>query len=226
MVWVIIVMVTSFQRLMPALLYSVPLTLWQATVNPHLHPRLSDTHRQVWLSHLLGHCSFLLCPGAHKVLFVPSKCLFPHSCGSSVIKFHWLSKSNSLGVFLDPQVGKSVVSPRTFITVWKLPWYNCSPVCVLSAWWLYGGANVNLLQEDLHYTLCLPGMLQPETLPPWQATANPCLHRRRHSNAQRRHSNTQTPNLPETLVGLKQNLCAPGPRDPTETEPNTPLFTN
>ena len=24
---------------------------------------------------------------------------------------------------------------------------------------------------------------------------------------------------PETLRGLKQNLCAPGPRDPTETKP-------
>ena len=31
-----------------------------------------------------GHCSFLLGPGAHRVLFVPSKCLFPQSCVSSV----------------------------------------------------------------------------------------------------------------------------------------------
>ena len=30
-----------------------------------------------------GHCSFLLGPGAHKVLFVPSKSLFPQSCVSS-----------------------------------------------------------------------------------------------------------------------------------------------
>ena len=28
-------------------------------------------------------------PGAHKVLLVPSKSLFPQSCGSSVIKSHW-----------------------------------------------------------------------------------------------------------------------------------------
>ena len=33
-------------------------------------------------------------PGVHKVLFVPSKNLFPQSCGSSVIKSHWSSKSN------------------------------------------------------------------------------------------------------------------------------------
>ena len=29
------------------------------------------------------NCSFLLGPGAHMVLFVPSKCLFPQSCISS-----------------------------------------------------------------------------------------------------------------------------------------------
>ena len=34
---------------------------------------------------------------------------------------------------LNPQVGKSVVGPRTFITVQELLWYNCSPVCGLSA---------------------------------------------------------------------------------------------
>ena len=45
--------------------------------------------------------SLLLFPGSlctHKVLFVPSKSLFPQSCGSSIIKSHWASKSNSLGV--------------------------------------------------------------------------------------------------------------------------------
>ena len=29
---------------------------------------------------------------------VPSESLFPQSCGSSVVKFHWPPKSNSLGV--------------------------------------------------------------------------------------------------------------------------------
>ena len=32
---------------------------------------------QVWVSFLWDHCSFLLGPGVHKVLFVPSKSLFP-----------------------------------------------------------------------------------------------------------------------------------------------------
>ena len=39
--------------------------------------RLLDTHGQVWVSLLWGHCSFHWSPSAHKVLFVPSKSLFP-----------------------------------------------------------------------------------------------------------------------------------------------------
>ena len=42
-----------------------------------------DTQGQVWVSLLCGHCSFLLGPGVHKVLFVPSRILFPQSCVSS-----------------------------------------------------------------------------------------------------------------------------------------------
>ena len=41
-----------------------------------------DTHRQVWVSLLWGHCPWLPCPRAHKVFFVPSKSLFPQSCVS------------------------------------------------------------------------------------------------------------------------------------------------
>ena len=71
--------------LVHALLYSMPLNLQQATVNPHLHWRLLDTHRQVWISLLCGHCSFLLSPGVQKVLFVPSNSLFLQTCVSFVI---------------------------------------------------------------------------------------------------------------------------------------------
>ena len=75
----------------------MPLTLWQATVNSHPCQRCMDIHRQFWLSLLCGHCSFLLGPGMHKVLFVPSKCLFPQSYENSVIISHWPSTSSSLG---------------------------------------------------------------------------------------------------------------------------------
>ena len=58
---------------MQALLHSVPQTLQQATADPRLRRRLLDTHRQVWVSLLWGHCSLLLGPSAHKVLSVPLK---------------------------------------------------------------------------------------------------------------------------------------------------------
>ena len=45
------------------------------------------THRQVWLSLLWSHCSFLLSAGVQNILFVPSKSFcFPKPCGSYVIK--------------------------------------------------------------------------------------------------------------------------------------------
>ena len=69
---------------MHVLLHSVSPILQQAITNPCLQQRLLDTHRQVWVSLLWGHCSFLLDPGAHNnVLFVPSKSLFLQSCVSS-----------------------------------------------------------------------------------------------------------------------------------------------
>ena len=68
---------------MHALLHSLPPTLQQATADQRLRQRLLDTHGHVWVSLLWGHGSFLLGPGMHKLLFVPSKSLFPQSCVSS-----------------------------------------------------------------------------------------------------------------------------------------------
>ena len=70
------IMVTSFIRRSAC-------TANLSASNPHLHGRLLNIHGQVWVSLLWGHCSFLLGPGEHKVLFVPSKSLFPQSCVSS-----------------------------------------------------------------------------------------------------------------------------------------------
>ena len=64
---------------MHALLHPVPPTLQQAALDPHLCQRLLDTHGQVWVNLLWGHCSFLLGLGVHKVLFVPFKHLFLQS---------------------------------------------------------------------------------------------------------------------------------------------------
>ena len=68
---------------MHTLTHSVSLTLQHATSGTRLHQRLLDSHTQVWPSIFWGNCSFFLGPGAHKVLFVPSKSLFPQSSVSS-----------------------------------------------------------------------------------------------------------------------------------------------
>ena len=77
------IIATSFKRSLHALLHSVPPALQQATADPCLCQRLLDTHGQICVSLLWGYCSFLLCPGVHKFLFVPSKSLFLQSCVSS-----------------------------------------------------------------------------------------------------------------------------------------------
>ena len=83
MVEVMKIMATSFKR-------SHARTAAFSARNPaaaHCWPtppqRLLDTHRWVWVTLLWSHCSFLLGPDAHKVLFVPSKSLFPQPCVSS-----------------------------------------------------------------------------------------------------------------------------------------------
>ena len=89
---------------MHALLHSVPPTLQQANPDPCLQWGLLDTHRQVWVSLLWGHCSFLLGPGAHKVLLVPSpKSLFLHSCVSSGSSKVGLMVNSSKRVYAIPR---------------------------------------------------------------------------------------------------------------------------
>ena len=62
---------------MHVLLHSVPPTLEQTTADPCLPRRLLNTPRQVWVSLLWGHCSFLLGPSAHKVCLCPPRVYFP-----------------------------------------------------------------------------------------------------------------------------------------------------
>ena len=68
-------------------------------------------HSQTSLAQsLVGSLLLSPSPGAHKILFVPYKSLFPQSCGSSVIKSYWPLKSNSLGI----------LSPFARSTVWEI----------------------------------------------------------------------------------------------------------
>ena len=66
-------------------------------------------------------------------------------------QIHWPPKSTPLP---EPQVGKSVMGPRTLLTVWEFLWYNFSAVCGLSAQQLYGGVNDNTASSK---KLCDPG---------------------------------------------------------------------
>ena len=97
-------------------------------------------------SWVLVHTRFCLCPP--RVCFPsPVEVVLSSSTGPQI--FSGFSVS-----LLDPQVGKSFVGLGTFATVWELLWYNCSPVCGLSASRLYGGTHIP----------CLQGLLQPESL--------------------------------------------------------------
>ena len=75
--------------------------LQQATSDPRLCQRLLDTHGQVWVSLLGGHCSFFLGPGVHKFLLVPSKSLIPQSCvgsGSSTVGLMAISSKRAYAI--------------------------------------------------------------------------------------------------------------------------------
>ena len=134
------VMVTSFKRTytsipwLPGLLISVP-----DTVAGHCRPTpLQETpgHSQASAAQFVVG-SLFLSPGSWcaQVLFVPSKSLFPQSCGNSVIKSHWPSKSYSLGV-LSPFAGSlGWGSSKLFCSLWV--------ICPMALWWDSG----DLLQE-------------------------------------------------------------------------------
>ena len=115
--------------------------------------------------------SLLLSPGscAHKFLLCPPRVCFPGGSQS----FCWISRLGNLlwALKLLQQGG-------------ELLWCKFSPVCGLSACWLYSGTNGNLLQEDLCHMLYLSGLLQTEPLSPHPLTADPYLLRK-DSNTQR-----------------------------------------
>ena len=146
----VMAVMTSLQRTYTCiLLYSVSLIPRQATVNRRLCWRLPDTHNHVWFSLLWGHCSFLLGLGAHKVLLCLPRVCFPGGSQS-------FCRIPSL---------RNLMWALKFLQQWENFFgFNCSPVCGLSAWGLYDGANGNLLQEDLCHMPRLPGLLKLESL--------------------------------------------------------------
>ena len=99
----------------------MPPALQQATANPHLCQRLLDTHGQVRVSHLWGHGSFLLGPGVHRFLFVPSRSLLSQSCVSSGGSVMGLMATSSKRVYATPR-SAALVPPQETNTprqVWR-----------------------------------------------------------------------------------------------------------
>ena len=115
----------------------------------------------------------------HKVLFMPSKSLFPQSCVSSGMSIVWLMLTSSKRTYAIP----TSAAPRT-LTLWQATaalclcrrhkhssgsvsvgdsgfWCTQDFVCAIQEsvspflckfWWLYGGVNCNLLKEGFCYT--------------------------------------------------------------------------
>ena len=116
------IMATSFKRSHACTAIPSAPSLQQATTDPHLCQRLLDPHGQVWVSLLWGHCSFLLGPGMHKVLFVPSKSLFPQSCVSSGGSMVGLTVTASKRAYAIPRSAAPRALPLQQATA---DWYLC-----------------------------------------------------------------------------------------------------
>ena len=104
--------------------------LQQATTDSRLCRRLLDTHRQVWVSLLRDHCSFLLGPVVHKVLFVPSR-LFPQSCVSSGSSMVGLMVSSSKTVYAIPRYA----APTALSNSIKQKTHRIGPPKMDGSWW-------------------------------------------------------------------------------------------
>ena len=115
------IMVTSFTGPMHTMLHPVPLTLQQSTIDPHLHQKLLDTPRQVWVSLLWGHRCFLLGPGARKVLFVPSKSPFPQSCVSSGGSVVGLMATSCKRAYATPRPAAPGAPALAAVHCWPVP---------------------------------------------------------------------------------------------------------
>ena len=76
---------------------------------------------KVWVSLLLGHCSFLLGPGTHKVLFVPSKSLFPQSCASSLASMVGLMATSSKRAYAIPSSTMPRAPAPAAVHCWPVP---------------------------------------------------------------------------------------------------------
>ena len=99
---------------MYVLLHLVPPTLQQASTDPCLHWGLQDTHRQVWVSLLWVHCSFLLGPGTQGSVCALQEPVSPvlRKSGSSMVG---LMATSSKRAYAIPKSA----APRAPMPVWQ-----------------------------------------------------------------------------------------------------------
>ena len=103
------IMVTSFKRCHArTALRSAPNPA-AGHADPSLCQGLQDNYGKIGTSLVCSHCSFLLSPGVHKVLFVSSKSLFPQSCVSSDGSMVGLMVTSSKRAYAIPRY----TAPRT-----------------------------------------------------------------------------------------------------------------
>ena len=121
MVEVMKIMATSFKR---SYVRTATLSVPDPAAGHHQPMPLVETSGHSWedLAQFWGgHCSFLLSPGAHKVLFVPSKSLFSQSCVSSGGSMVELMVTSSKSAYAIPRS----VAPRDPASVpghwWPIP---------------------------------------------------------------------------------------------------------
>ena len=125
----------------------MPPALQQATADPRLCQRLLNTHGQVWVSLLWGHCSFLLGPGAHKLLSVPSKRVFPLSYVSSGGSMVGLMATSSKRAYAIPRSVAPRAPAPAAVHCWPITphetrntWTN-RQICLWSTEWSRAKAN-------------------------------------------------------------------------------------
>ena len=127
----------------------------------HWPTPLPENHGQVWVSLLWGHCSFLLCPGAHKVLSVPFKSLFPQSYGSSGSSMVGLLAFSSKRTYSIPKSAALRAPTSAAVHCWPVP-----PQETLK----HSSVSVSV------GSLCLP-QTGGNRFQSWRAQTKPCVHK-------------------------------------------------
>ena len=125
------IMVTSLKGPMQALLLNAP----NPASGQHRPMPPLETAGHSWaslVSLLWGHCSFLLGPGVHKFLFVPSKSLFPQFCVSSGSSMVGLMATSSKRAYALPKSDAPRAPASVAVHCWHVSAQETLKLCSVS----------------------------------------------------------------------------------------------